>query len=207
MDEQRLAIRDAYDEIAPAYDAERRSVAAPLQSMVADLGAGLPDGAHVLDAGCGAGVPITTTLLEHVDVTGVDFSGEQLRMATDRAPAAGFVRGDVTALPFDEDAFDALVCLFTIIHVPWAEQLACAREFHRVCRTDAPILLTVGTDDWEGTNENWIDAGAEMQWTIPGPERAVGILGEAGFSVQGRARYVDPVGDEEGEMVVVQALA
>ena len=207
MNDQRRAVRDAYDEIAPAYDAERRSVAAPEQSMVADLAKRLPEDAHVLDAGCGAGVPITTTLLEHVDVTGVDFSGVQLRMAADRAADATFVQGDVTALPFDSNVFDAVVSFFTIIHVPWEGQLDCALEFHRVCRGGAPVLLTVGTEDWEGTNDDWIGAGAEMQWSMPGPKRAIGLLDEAGFTIQGQARYVDPVGDEEGEMVVIQARA
>lgn len=207
MSGKRRAVRDAYDEIAPDYDAERRNAPAPEQAMVTELADDLPDDSHVLDAGCGAGNPITTTLMEHVQVTGLDFSASQLRIAADTAPAASFVQGDVTALPFASNVFDALVSMFTIIHVPWEEQLDSTQEFHRVCRASAPVLLTVGTEDWEGTDEDWMGFGAEMQWTMPGPERAVALLDEGGFTVQGQARYVDPIAEEDGEMVVIQARA
>lgn len=207
MNDQRRAIRDAYDEIAEAHDAERRSAPAPEQEFVADMAADLPDDAHVLDAGCGSGRPVAAELTEHVEVTGVDLSREQCRLARENAPGARIVQGDVTELPFVSNSFDALVSMYTIIHVPWDHQADCAREIHRVCRHDAPVLVTTGTQDWEGTEEDWMGFGAEMQWTIPGPERAIGLLDEAGFTVQGQATYVDPIAEEDGEMTVIQARA
>lgn len=207
MNDQRRAIRDAYDEIAVAHDAEREAAPAPEQSLVEDMAGKLPDDAHVLDAGCGSGYPITAALTEHVRVTGLDFSGEQLRLARENAPTANIVQGDITTLPLASNTFDALVSTFTIIHVPWDHQADCVHEFHRVCRRNAPVLLTVGTEDWDGKNDDWMGFGEEMRWTMPGPERAIGLLDEAGFTVQGQATYVDPVSEEDGKMVVIQARA
>jgi SAM-dependent methyltransferase len=105
-------------------------------------------------------------------VTGLDFSRRQLELAAERVPGAWLVAGDLTALPFADGAFDALYSLNAVIHVPRERHRGCFAEFRRVLRTDAPLLATVGHDDWVGTNDDWMGLGAEMHWEIPGLERA-----------------------------------
>ena len=67
---------NGYEDIAPIYIAGRgRSVAGIGASVVAEWSEMLPDGANVLDLGCGAGVPITKTLIERgFNVYGIDAS-------------------------------------------------------------------------------------------------------------------------------------
>ena len=54
-------VREGYDRMAAAYLAARPVAGADV-ALLADLCRALPPGAPVLDAGCGAGVPVTRDL-------------------------------------------------------------------------------------------------------------------------------------------------
>lgn len=64
----------------------------------------------------------------------VDLSLQALRLAQRRVPEGRglFVLGDVTGLPFRSDAFDAVVSLHTIYHVPVERQGRAMDELYRV---------------------------------------------------------------------------
>jgi SAM-dependent methyltransferase len=65
----------------------------------------------------------------------VDFSRQALVEARSRLGAKALcVQADVTALPFKDDAFDAVASLRTIYHVPVPEQPTAFRELHRTLR-------------------------------------------------------------------------
>ncbi|MCU4719363.1 class I SAM-dependent methyltransferase [Halapricum hydrolyticum] len=189
------AVREAYDEIAEEYDDHRTSddTDVPvLEAFIERLG---PD-AHVLDAGCGAGVPVTTALAEHATVTGLDFSRAQLSLAGNRLPGTAFVRGDMARLPFERDTFDGLVAFYSVIHVPKERHATLFEEFHRVCRSGAPVVLTVGHTDWVGRNDDWMGMGAEMRWDIPGIERTKRLMRASGFTVEGTETVADTVAED-----------
>lgn len=206
MTDERRTIRNAYDDIAAAHD-DYRTDAAPEMPLVHDLVDDLASDAHVLDAGCGAGDPIGAYLTEHVRATGLDFSRGQLEMARDRAPGTSLVQGDLTSLPFADGTFDALVSIYAVIHVPWDRHERCFRELHRVCADDAPVLVTVGTSDWSGSNEDWMGWGVEMHWDVPGPDRTTDLMERVGFTVEGFDAIEDPVSETEGEKAFVRARA
>src|SRR5258708_13990127 len=66
----------------------------------------------------------------------VDLSFRALTGARSRIGDRGwFVQADVTALPFAEDTFDAVVSLHTIYHVPADEQGLAIRELYRTLKT------------------------------------------------------------------------
>jgi SAM-dependent methyltransferase len=86
----------------------------------------LPEGAHVLDLGCGQ---IGLRALEpELDITGVDLF--------ERPDYPGpFVRADATAgLPFADGEFDLVYCSSVIEHVPPPRRAAFAAEVRRVGR-------------------------------------------------------------------------
>jgi 2-polyprenyl-3-methyl-5-hydroxy-6-metoxy-1,4-benzoquinol methylase len=56
------------------------------------------------------------------NVTGVDFSPVQIQRARGLLPGAQFICADVTAADFEASSFHAIVCLYTIIHLPLTEQ-------------------------------------------------------------------------------------
>ena len=206
MVDRRDDVRRAYDAIAEEY-VSLRSDDPPELSMLDDLLEGLPPGARVLDAGCGSGDPVAAHVADRASVTGLDFSRGQLELAADRVPSASLVQGDVTALPFRDGAFDALYSLYAVIHVPRERHRACFAEFRRVLCDGAPVLVSVGGSDWEGSNDDWMGLGAELHWAVPGVDRTVELLEDVGFEVVGVTTVEDDVSEEDGEAVFVRARA
>jgi ubiquinone/menaquinone biosynthesis C-methylase UbiE len=108
-------VRRGYDALSYRYradDAEDGNYG----PWLAVLRARIPDGAAVLDLGCGNGIPVARHLAAagH-SVTGVDSSQVQIRRARRLVPAASFLRADITKLTLPAAAFDAVVCLYTLI--------------------------------------------------------------------------------------------
>lgn len=192
--DRRRTVREGYDAIGEAYLAER-SAGGRERDLVEAFAADLPGGARVLDAGCGGGVPVAAALLAAGHrVVGLDASRRQLALAGERVPGAARVQGDLVGLPFGDGTFDGLVALHSIIHVPREEHDSVLAEFARVLRPGGRLLVTTGTEPWEGTNPDWLDAGAEMAWSFFGRDRSLELLTGAGFAVEGET----VVGDEMG---------
>src|SRR5271155_5259707 len=89
-------------------------------------------GASVLEAGCGTG-HLSKSLQERYGwrMTPLDLGREGLEYA--RGYGLGhLVQGDVTALPFAGDSFDAVVSMDVIVHLPRGEEARALSEFARV---------------------------------------------------------------------------
>jgi SAM-dependent methyltransferase len=187
----RDAVRRGYDSLAADYDATRDPEPAPLLTEALEA---VGSGNRLLDAGCGGGRGVLEPFADRFDAVGMDASREQLRLAGETAPAACRAQGDLTRLPFADDAFDAVTALHSVIHVPKAQNPAVYREFRRVLRDGGVAVVTGGTAPFEGENEDWLDSGAAMQWSIPGPEDTTSMLREAGFEIVEAADYGSDAG-------------
>ncbi len=84
MSDYRATVREGYDRIAAAYLADRTQAPVDILAFY-NLLSRLSPGSLVLDAGCGAGVPVGATLAAAGRVVGVYFSTAQLALA--RKPA------------------------------------------------------------------------------------------------------------------------
>jgi ubiquinone/menaquinone biosynthesis C-methylase UbiE len=125
-----------YDGLADWYDQEFQPAALEgdaWQVVVPLLGEG---SGSLLDLGCGTGAYSAGLAELGWDVTGVDVSEDMLRRARKRG--VNVVRADATALPFDDDTFDAAVSIFT--HSDFDDFRAAVREVARVLREDAPFV-------------------------------------------------------------------
>jgi SAM-dependent methyltransferase len=99
----------------------------------------LPDGAQVLDAGCGSGR--TLVQLERFGrVSGIELNPDAASLARSRGDFDVRV-GRLERLPFADGTFDLVTCLDVIEHTP--DDVATLRELRRVSRPGAPLLLTV----------------------------------------------------------------
>jgi SAM-dependent methyltransferase len=193
---RRNAVRRAWDAVADDYAAARRPDG-PDARLLDELAAELPDGARVLDVGCGDGRRTMATLLAadpSVDVVGLDVSRVQLDLAREAVPMARLVQGDMTSLPFSHGAFDAVTAYHSVFHVPRGQHPAVYAEFARVLAPGGFVLTTVGSGRSESVRQNWLGSGHPMFWSTPGATVTTAQLEDAGFSVEWKRRVDDPLG-------------
>ncbi len=109
---------------------------------------GWPDGAHVLDVGCGPGAlwrELAGTVPSTMRLTLADLSPGMVDEAVAVASAAGAfadVRGqvaDARELPFDDAAFDLVVSTYALYHVPEPERAV--DELARVVRPGGAVAI------------------------------------------------------------------
>src|SRR5579875_1510231 len=164
-DEHTEAVRRGYDALSLRYRADD-APAGQYGPWLESLDSELPRGAEVLDVGCGCGVPVARDLTAagHA-VTGVDVSDVQIARARTLVPGATFVRADVTTLDFEAGSFDAIVALYSIIHVPLAAQPTLLASFARWLRDGGSLLMTAGWRAWTGTEDGWLGGDATMWWS------------------------------------------
>jgi ubiquinone/menaquinone biosynthesis C-methylase UbiE len=118
------AASDAYDVFTP--DTNDRLI-----ESVVRLGK-FPDGANVVDLGCGSGVFTDVLRRRGYRCTGVDLSPKLIAIARQRYPGIEFIEGDVEGLPFPDASFDAVLLSGLVHHLPDASR--CAAEVFRVLR-------------------------------------------------------------------------
>ncbi len=108
----------------------------------------LTPGTHVLDVCCGSGasaIPAAEMVGPRGSVVGVDLAENLLELARNKAKQRGlenirFQSGDLTQLPFAENSFDAVVCVFGIFFV--TDMHAALRELKRVVRIGGRVAVT-----------------------------------------------------------------
>jgi SAM-dependent methyltransferase len=103
-----------------------------------ELVAALPDGARVLDAGCGPG-SWPYALRPGLDITGFDIKFPP--GPPPRSERVRVFRGDLARLPLRSDHFDLTVCHYVLEHVTGLE--ACCDELVRVTRPGGTLYLSV----------------------------------------------------------------
>ncbi len=178
--EPRQIVKVGYDAIAATLPVlpETSEAAQVLPELVQRL----PDGAQVLDVGCGSGEPVARLLSQHFHVTGLDLSMSQLRLARKSVPQAHFVLGDMTNLPFRAGSFDAICSYYAIIHVPREKHRGLLLDFHRLLRRSGVMLLCLGAGDLEdGIDEDWY--GAPMYWSHYDAATNLEMLEACGFKL------------------------
>jgi demethylmenaquinone methyltransferase/2-methoxy-6-polyprenyl-1,4-benzoquinol methylase len=125
-------VRAMFDRIAPVYDAMNRAMTGGLDRRWRRLAAQavVRPGDRVLDACCGTGELALAAKDSGGEVTGLDFSERMLARARAKSPDMTWVRGDLLALPFAPESFDAATIGFGIRNV--SDLDAGLRELARV---------------------------------------------------------------------------
>lgn len=183
MREEKQTVREGYDRIAEAYTEARMEMKQSNEKYLEPLLARLPPGSHILDIGCGSGVPITRFLLSRGHrVTGVDIARRQIERARRLVPQATLLEGDIMRASFPDEMFDAVVSFYAIIHVPRDEHRALFQRVHRMLKGGGLLLATLGSDAWESTEE-YQPFGVRMYWSHFGPNVYHRMLSSVGFRI------------------------
>ena len=135
-------VQRMFDRIAPVYDAMNRVMTAGLDRRWRRITVeqSVRVGDRVLDACCGTG-DLAIAALRHGagEVVGIDFAERMLERARQKEPAIEWLQGDVLALPFEDESFDAATVGFGIRNVDDLE--AGLRELRRVLRPGGRLAI------------------------------------------------------------------
>ena len=165
--ENEKIVRRGYNKIASKYNETRNRFTNNIElEYFVKL---LPEEARILDAGCGAGVPIAKFLVERgFSVTGIDISTKMLEIARKQVPEAKFIEGDMTKFSLPDESFHGIVSLYAIIHVPREKHEQVFQNFYRLLRPNGILFLCTGP----------VRARAH-----PSPEKSLSWLRNAGFEI------------------------
>ncbi len=147
-----------YDAVALHYAEWAGRIESPLLEWVRDFDARLPDSSHVLELGCGRGVPVARQLARRHQLTGADISAVQIELARHHVPEASFVHVDAMELDVAAASVDGVLALHVLGHIPMHEQPGLIERIGTWLRPGGFLLATLGAgaagemveDDWLG---------------------------------------------------------
>jgi len=188
MDHKEI-VKAGYNKIADRYLADRSHNGADVR-LLNDFFELLAPNSKVLDAGCGAGIPITQMLAEQFDVIGVDFSEEQIERARKNVPSAQFTCTDMTQLDLPDESLDGICSYYAIIHIPREEHASLLVNFYRMLKTGGVSLLCLGAEDLvDDIDDDYL--GTRMYWSHFDANTYIDILKECGFTILWAKRIPD----------------
>ena len=169
-----------YDAIALRYAEWAGKIDSPALEWLRELDARLPDGANVLELGCGRGVPGTRQLARRHRVTGVDISAVQVELARHHVPEASFVHADALELEIATGSLDAVVALSVFGHVPVDEQRELIGRIAHWLEEGGLLLANFGAGEaGEEVDEDWL--GTPMFFASLGADSYPAVVRECGL--------------------------
>jgi len=145
-------------------------------NQAALLGTALPDGAKVMDFGCGDGrVAIPLAELGY-DVTAVDSSQRMLDRLTERASGITTVHAtaDGIAAHLGRRRMDAIYCLAVLIHHSWADCLGIIGKLRAATKLGGILILDWPLADQPAEADSWIGV---TTWSAEQQDEACQQLG------------------------------
>lgn len=140
----------------------------------------MPDGASVLDLGCGMGEPIARYLIERgCRVTGVDTSAPLLELCRARFPGHGWIEADMRGLALGE-RFDGILAWDSFFFLPPDQQRAMFPVFAAHARPGAALLFTSGPAAGEAYG---LFEGETLYHASLDPGEYRSLLADNGFAV------------------------
>ena len=112
----------------------------------------LPEGATVMDVGCGPGLDSAVLQSHQLNVIGLDYSHEMMRVGRDehncRVP---LVQADMRRLPVGQP-LDGIWASASLLHLQRDDMLPTLQEFWRVLKPNGVLYISVK----QGEGEDWV---------------------------------------------------
>jgi len=153
----------------------------------------LSGGSHLLDLGCGPGVPTAAEFVRNGHrVTRIDVSPRQVELARVNVPQGRFLIGDALTTNFPTGSFDAIAALFVLTHIPRAQWASLFARFVEWLSPQGWLQATFGMNDSSGWDEEDFLGFGHTNWTDGfGPENGRRLLVDAGFRIDRAETIVD----------------
>jgi ubiquinone/menaquinone biosynthesis C-methylase UbiE len=192
-------LKASYDAIAPKYNAwtipnsqQRLHYLDKLLALMSDQVGASQDHVSVLELGCGCGIPVTQKLLSHANfhVTANDLSSAQIAAAKENLASDGvgdrltLLEGDMAALAFPEGSLEAVVGMYSLIHLPCAEQEELLGKIALWLKPGGYFLANFDKEAMDGVVfEKWLDDKGWVYLSGFGAEATVEKVKQAGLEV------------------------
>jgi SAM-dependent methyltransferase len=187
------AASDGHDSVRRSYDAVAENYAAGFRDELAGkpldralLTAVLEQAGRVADLGCGPGHVAAWLAARGATVVGVDLSAAMVAVGRREFPGVEFRQGDLLDVPAADGEFDAVVALYSVIHLRPAELRRAFGEIRRVLRPGGLVLVSfhIGTEVRHITE--WLGHEVDIDFRFLDPAEVVAEMEAAGLAVDAR---------------------
>ncbi|MCA9891035.1 MAG: class I SAM-dependent methyltransferase [Anaerolineae bacterium] len=103
--------------------------------------ANVSKGTRFFDAGCGGGGASVLAAQRGAQISGLDAAEGLIEIARARVPLGEFRVGDIQGLPFENDAFDAVIAANSVQFAD--DTVAALRELRRVCTSTGRVVVAL----------------------------------------------------------------
>ena len=142
----------------------------------------IPRGSNVLDAGCGAGVPVSRYLSKRFNVVGIDISSKMLSLARKNVPGAEFKKMSMTDIEFAPNSFSLICSFFALFHVSREEIPEVLKKFHELLKDNGYLVLSLGELKEEKEHVSSF-LGEKMYFTATTRKKLIKMLKGMGFKI------------------------
>lgn len=147
---------ETFDEIAPQFNVTRYKPWPESKRFISTF----PKDSYFLDLGCGNGRNSVHLAKEGMRVVVCDFSRVLLEIAQNKfewnqvLDRTQIFQGDISSLPIKNDAFDAVLYIATIHHLPLSEErLASLMEVKRILKPGGRVLVSAWAQEQDKFRE------------------------------------------------------
>ncbi|MBA0051339.1 class I SAM-dependent methyltransferase [Streptomyces sp. AJS327] len=179
---------EAFDAIGNRYDdafPHKEGQIASGEWLLAQL----PAGSHILDLGCGTGLPTARQLCDGGHrVTGTDLSPGMLKRSRQHVPEGSFHRVDIADLERRAlGPFDGAVAFFSLLMLPRQEIPFALRMLHGQLRGEGPLALGMVESDVNDFSIPFLGHTVRVSGYLRDDLRKV--VSDAGFEIVGEDTY------------------
>ncbi|MFW9793674.1 MAG: class I SAM-dependent methyltransferase [Candidatus Thorarchaeota archaeon] len=172
-------VKEGYNVIAGKYYQDRDLF--KNKEQIDDFIKHLPEDAVVLDIGCGGGVPVLKTMIEHgFTAKGIDFSKEMLALAEKNVPEAELILGDVMKTDFEPESIDGIISTYAIIHIHRSYHPSLYQKIFSWLKSGGVMMVSTARTDWEEVHDYY---GVQMAWSHPAARESLQMVVNTGFEV------------------------
>jgi predicted TPR repeat methyltransferase len=149
MDDSANRITAHYERHALAWDADRRAAGWTDKPYIDRFLGQLPDGASVLDLGCGGGEPVALHMAAlGFRITGIDSSATLVSLCRERMPDQEWIAADMRSLALGR-RFQAILAWDSFFHLGYEDQRRMFSVFAAHAAPGAILMFNAGPSKGE----------------------------------------------------------